>query len=64
MLTPETKKRLIDILLTACVGAGIAFLQSLLSGLVGLNVPDINPEVAAGAAGGLKGLSILKSFRT
>lgn len=62
-MSAETKKRIVDILITALVGAGIAFLQSLLSGLVGLNVPDINPEMAGGVAAGLKGLGGMKLFR-
>lgn len=56
------KQRLLDILITALVGAGIAFMQSLLTGLVGLDVPQANPEVAGGVAGLWKGMKVLKEY--
>lgn len=46
-----TKERLIDIIVTALIGAGIAFLQSLLVGLSAHQIPVASPEVAAAAAG-------------
>lgn len=46
-----TKERFLDILLTALVGAGIAFLQSLLAGLATHPMPVASPEMAAMAAG-------------
>lgn len=49
-----TKERLIDIVVTALIGAGIAFLQSLLASWTGSHVPTPQPEVAAAAAGSLK----------
>lgn len=49
-----TKERFYDILLTALIGAGIAFLQSFLAGLASHPIPVASPEVAAAAAGGLK----------
>ncbi len=45
------KEKLIEIILTALVGAGIAFLQSLLQGLSGIAIPHIDPATAASAAG-------------
>lgn len=56
------KQRLLDILITALVGAGIAFMQSLLTGLVGLDVPQANPEIAGGVAGLWKGVKVLKEY--
>lgn len=49
-----TKERFYDILITALIGAGIAFLQSLLLQMTGNPLPTPSPEVAAAAAGGLK----------
>lgn len=49
-----TRERFYDILLTALIGAGIAFLQSLLLQMTGSHVPTPSPEIAAVAAGGLK----------
>jgi len=49
-----TKERFYDIVLTALIGAGIAFLQSLLVGLTTHSVPVASPEVAATAAGAFK----------
>lgn len=49
-----TKERFIDILLTALIGAAIAFLQSLLLQMTGSQVPTPQPEVAATAAGTLR----------
>lgn len=49
-----TKERFYDIVLTALIGAGIAFLQTLLAGLSAHNVPAASPEIAAIAAGSLK----------
>ena len=49
-----TKERFYDILLTALVGAGIAFLQTLLAGLSVHDVPTASPEIAGISAGALK----------
>mgnify|MGYP000022213513 CR=1 FL=1 len=49
-----TRERLIDIIVTALIGAGIAFLQSLLLQMTGHPLPTPSPEIAAVAAGGLK----------
>lgn len=49
-----TKERFYDIVLTALIGAGIAFLQSMLIQMTGHSIPAPSPEVAAAAAGGLK----------
>lgn len=56
------KQRIIDIVITALVGASIAFLQSLLSGLLGLGIPHTSPEIAGTVAGLFKGLRELKSY--
>lgn len=45
------RQRIIDIFVTALVGAGIAFLQSVLTGLSGLHIPAPEPEVAGSMAG-------------
>lgn len=62
MMSAETKKRIIDIIITALVGALIAFLQGLLTGLVGMDVPAANPKVAGGAAALFKGIKTIKTF--
>lgn len=49
-----TKARFYDILLTALIGASIAFLQSLLAGLSVHQVPAASPELAALSAGTLR----------
>ena len=49
-----TRQRFVDILITAIIGAGIAFLQSLLLGLTGTHIPTPDPVVAAAAGGTLK----------
>lgn len=49
-----TKQRFLEILYTALMGAGIAFLQSLLTGLVDPSLAQSDPTVAAGAAGALR----------
>lgn len=49
-----TKERFYDILLTALIGAGIAFLQSFLVGLSASDIPTANPQIAALSAGALK----------
>lgn len=54
-----TKERFYDILLTAVIGASIAFMQSVIAGLVAHPIPVGSPEIAASAAALLK-LSSLK----
>ena len=49
-----TKERFYDILLTALIGAGIAFLQSFLAGLTHAGAPVADPALAGIAAGTLK----------
>ena len=49
-----TKERLYDIIITALIGAGIAFLQSLLLQMTGTHIPNPSEAVAAVAAGGFK----------
>lgn len=49
-----TKERFYDILITALIGAGIAFLQSFLAGLTASQIPTASPEVAGITAGALK----------
>lgn len=58
-MSPEARKRLTDIVLTALAGALIAFLQGLLTGLAGADLPTANPEVAGAVAGSIKGLTLL-----
>jgi len=43
-----TRQRLIDIIVTACVGALIAFLQGILAGLTSTGMPATDPALAAG----------------
>jgi len=50
------KVEIFKILVTALISAGIAFLQSLLTNALGINVPTPNPEIAGGIA------IVLKSF--
>lgn len=52
-----TKERFYDVVLTALIGAGIAFLQSLLVGMTTHQLPTASPEVAAAAAGAWKLMS-------
>lgn len=49
-----TKARLYDIIITALIGAGIAFLQSLLTAMTGTNIPHTDPSLAGIAAGAIK----------
>lgn len=49
-----TKARLYDIIITALIGAGIAFLQSLLTATTGTNLPHPDPSLAGVAAGTIK----------
>lgn len=57
-----TKERFYDIVLTALIGAAIAFLQGLLAGLGSHDIPAASPEVAATAAGALKFWQVTKSY--
>lgn len=57
-----TKERFYDIVLTALIGAGIAFLQGLLAGMSSHGVPAASPEVAATAAGALKFWQVTKTY--
>jgi len=45
------KNKIFEILITALAGAGIAFLQSILTDLLKVNTPIASPEIAFGAAG-------------
>lgn len=63
MMQPETRKRLLDIFLTALTGAFIAFLQGLLMGLGDIAAPAADPGVAAAAAGGIKSFAMLNKIR-
>ncbi|MHB1316363.1 MAG: hypothetical protein ACYCZW_00720 [Minisyncoccota bacterium] len=56
------KQRFLDILITALVGAGIAFMQSLITGLSGFDVPQANPEIAGGVAGLWRGIKLFKEY--
>jgi hypothetical protein len=49
-----TRQRLVDIIVTALIGACIAFFQSLLFQTTGSHLPAPDPAVAGVAAGGLK----------
>ena len=51
-----TRQRLLDIFLTALMGAGIAFLQALLSGLLGDAIPAADPALAGAAGAGLRAI--------
>lgn len=55
-----TKKKIIEILVTALISAGIAFLQNLLSNLVGTPELKISPETT-GMIGGA--IHAVRSFR-
>jgi hypothetical protein len=48
------KSKIFDIIITALVGAGIAFLQGLLSELLHLNTPNASPELAGLIGGAIK----------
>lgn len=54
-----TWKRLGEIALTALLGAVFAFMQGLLTGMAGSDVPAGDPAVAATVAVGIKGLTML-----
>lgn len=56
-----TRQRLLDIFLTALMGATIAFLQSFLVGLTSTGIPVADPSIAAGAAAVAKGALFLKN---
>ena len=56
-----TKQRLYDIFLTAVIGAGIAFLQSVLASMAGSHLLQADPSLAGIAAGTIK-LMVNKSL--
>jgi hypothetical protein len=51
------KQKIFEIIITALAGAGIAFLQSILTELLKIDSPSASPQLAAGIAG------LIKCFR-
>ncbi len=53
-----SKQRLLDIFMTALMGAAIAFLQSFLVGMTDIGIPHADPMMASAAAAGIKSLPV------
>jgi hypothetical protein len=52
------KQKIFEIIITALVGAGIAFLQGILTELLKVNTPVASPEIAGGIAGIIRTLRV------
>jgi hypothetical protein len=55
-----TKQKLLEILITALLSAGIAFLQGLLQHTLNQSLPTADPVVAGGIGALIRGVVILK----
>ena len=57
-ITPEMRKKMLDMIITALISAGIAFLQSLLAGATGQEMLQSSPAMAGAVAVALRGARI------